>query len=530
MSNMRISFRFTFLLITGIILSGNVFAASTNATSSIVSDLLKRSSIYLSHSEYDSAGIFIDDARKCGMSKDSMFYLFAELYVQKTVFDTALAFNYAIKATKNDSMYSKKFEQRYLIYSLINLKSEADKAMDSLGLYTSKRKFNLYIPRFTVGLNSGYKNNRFFTPELYSDNLQFPMSSILSSGYSGNFNCSIDWDLPWPGDRLLTIGTAYVSNKSSDQKTFKSDSLAHTWSTSLQINDIHSFSLSYNFSRNKNQLNAYSSSNSLQLSWIKPDSSYSNISGVSLIGDLAIAHSKILYQRYTLYGFYEKSLTKKIATVFSVLASSLIKEKQPFMNTVKISKITGVPEDPFFLNSLFDTIKKPTSLTEIKPYKDTITANSIDTSLILQQIPYTIHSISPSIVSTFQLFLNFKVNTSLDWTFTYFSEDQIWKVPQDLSYIALNISDGKLYNVKNPGDIRGGLDTNTIDEVKKKRIDNTLAFSISIDHAVWKIGDFVIGGTVEKTYSTLSDNSPVEIPDWSWEISSSLTFNFPFRK
>jgi hypothetical protein len=117
----------------------------------------------------------------------------------------------------------------------------------------------------------------------------------------------------------------------------------------------------------------------------------------------------------------------------------------------------------------------------------------------------------------------------MEWTFSYYTGFNIWKDPQDIPYIVRDITDNKIYR-SDPASPTAGLDKKAIREITKRRIDNILTFSISVAHTAWKLGDFSIGGSVEKTYSTLSTNSPIEIPDWLWDISSSLTFNFPFRK
>jgi hypothetical protein len=172
------------------------------------------------------------------------------------------------------------------------------------------------------------------------------------------------------------------------------------------------------------------------------------------------------------------------------------------MYTAKINNIIGNHADPFFLTANNDTIKKPSSSIHDRiEYRAKRDSNSVDTTLLLQQIPNTILSISPSINNTLPLFLD----------------------------IVRDITDNKIYR-SDPASPTAGLDKKAIREITKRRIDNILTFSISVAHTAWKLGDFSIGGSVEKTYSTLSTNSPIEIPDWLWDISSSLTFNFPFRK
>lgn len=75
---------------------------------------------YLQNNEPDSARFFFAAAYYCGMSKDSMYYFAAEVYLQSGKPDTALVFNWALQ---NSKKFDTKIcsEQRERIQKAINL-------------------------------------------------------------------------------------------------------------------------------------------------------------------------------------------------------------------------------------------------------------------------------------------------------------------------------------------------------------------------------------------------------------------------
>jgi|GEM_PF-3593603 len=498
-----------------------------------VNDLLKKSSIFLNNDNYDSASFYLDQARNYGLSKDSFFFRYSEIYCQKGVFDTALAFNYAIKVSQSGTLYRSKFEQRYMIYSMLGLKSEAQKAIDSIGnsITPVKKKKSFYLPQITAGLDGNYSTSNILTSDNYYDFANHKMSDYKENELGLNFNCSIKLDLPWPENRFFSIGTGYKNWQSSGQTKISSDSLAHAWNVFAQINNFHSFTFNYTFSREKNLSQFFLSSNSLSISWLKSNNDFSSFGGFSFTGKISLSDSRIYNQLYSLYSFYEWPLTRLFSPFINLIAYYYIIDRSIISQTVNQINITGDLNDPIFLKSNFDTIKKPSPPVTMQnklDYRNQKIANFEPFLIVTKKLPNSTFTLAPAIDNSFPLFNKIILKTSIGYTFTCYTDYYEWIVVTD--YLAYHVDDSLLYRIDEPMDYNGGLDQEPINMIKKRRIDNTISFALSLARPIWKVGDFLIEGSVEKTFSNMSDYAPADIPDWSWTISSSLTVNYPFRK
>ncbi len=483
---------------------------------------------FVSENKFDSAGICLDEARTAGLSKDSFFYYLSEMYIQKSALDTAIVFNYAIKATDNDSMHVKKFEQQYIIYSMLNLTNEANKASDSIKFHNSSlaKKDVFTLPKLSYGMTGDYEK----TQSTQSD------SNLLTSGFSYDLDCSIKWNLPWPKGDLFTIGADYSNNKSPEIQNLNSDSLAHTWGISFQINDIKSYSLAYKFERRKNRLSYYSSCNSLHLTWIKPITDKKGFTGYSLMANITQADSKVSDQIYGGYFFMEKPYSKKGSFGFSLNTYTVQMKNNLCFGNFRVLHVTDLDstKQVFLKPSSLDTIKKPSGpkIESITKYHDSILANFTDTSFLISKITNSYFSLSPSISNTLLLFAGIKTKTEIEWTFTYYPDYYQVKNPFNsllsYQYIGKSLADNQLISLSDINNPSDRYNWQKITLSKKRRIDNTLTLNISFEHAIWRLGTFTLNSVVEKNFSTLKGWTIIEIPDWSWNISSSFILNFPF--
>jgi hypothetical protein len=75
--------------------------------------------------EIDTAMLYLKKAFGQGLSDDSLYFLWSEIYIAKGELDTALALNYAAKPDSAGDLARQILEQRYSIFSSLGWKSEA---------------------------------------------------------------------------------------------------------------------------------------------------------------------------------------------------------------------------------------------------------------------------------------------------------------------------------------------------------------------------------------------------------------------
>jgi hypothetical protein len=107
------------LLLAAIIVLMSFFQGSAGYNSS-----LERGLRQLQAQQYDSAQVSLYVAFKDGMSKDSLYYMWANLYIQKGVYDSALALNAALIDTAS-IWQNRTLNQRYLIYKMLGWEDDA---------------------------------------------------------------------------------------------------------------------------------------------------------------------------------------------------------------------------------------------------------------------------------------------------------------------------------------------------------------------------------------------------------------------
>jgi hypothetical protein len=485
---------------------------------------LDKSTTFLTDNQIDSAIYYLDLSRNAGLSKDSFLYQYANIYLEKGVLDTALAFNYSLKPEKTSPLYQSKFEQRYLIYSLLGLKDEAVKAFDSLGIGTqSVQKKSISFPELILSVGETYKQSIEKTPVTDSVTRLQTMKDTANNGFGTDVDASIQWSIPWSGRQRFTIGTSYTNTESANHKA---DSLAHSWSAFLTINNLGPFSANYTFSRDKSLSQTLSSSNSFNLSLIIPDSSFKKIGGFSLKGKFTLSHSELTQQIYSMFAFFDTKLTRHYSLNVNLMFLTIFIDKT-IINypPLPVSNMSGSD----FLGTNNRIITKPDSLTDL--YIRRIIQAQRDTTILLLQIPNSNISLSPSFDNTFSIFWKISLMVSLGYSLSFYTDDYIWYIAKDPDIaLARDIATGMLYNI-NSLDVSGiSIDTLERREYRKRRIDNALQIGITLSRPVWRIGDFSLSGTYEKVFSNMVGFAPVSIPVRSFECSAVLSINIPLRK
>lgn len=525
-----------------------VFSEPVLTGSSLKKEYLQKYSKYLSKNSFDSAFIFLDSARHTGMPKDSFYLLYADIFINRGILDTALALNYYIKDSDDNNLRTNKFKQRFLIFSMLDLTSEANQALDSLGQDINiKRAAYFHLPRLSIGINGSYQKSREHTAESYPITESQRSISLLYDEKKYDIGGKIEWDLPFFMDRLFTFGVDYSSGNPSTKNLFTPDSFSHNFSFLLRYNGYSSFSPMYKFTRKINSRNEFSSQNAILLSWAKVTKSNAT-ECVSLMGSVDYMNSHISNQTYYLQGLYEKKFS--VSTLGFTL-DGYINSSDKIESNIVLSNVYIIFIDD--VKSTHPVHYYKDSLTVAIPYnprngiiltKTYFTDNKKDTSItaLRYSIPKTAAYISPSVDFSRELLAGINFYSTFQYSLAYYITPYKWTnmgindtfLKDNRLYLAYNKSDGQLYyafNYQNAtADETFSSQPFQLQQIKKTRIDNTFTLSFSFGHSIQKTGSFSLGGAISKNFSTLGHESPIEIADWYWNLGTSLIFNYPFRK
>jgi hypothetical protein len=180
---------------------------------------------------FDSALIMIRQAFAYGLSDDSLFYAWAEIYCTKGALDTAIALSLAVKAGHEHPLYSAVLKQRYLLYSLTNQKDRADAMFDSLNTIPAYR-LRYLIPEVQLFFRAGIQQNSTKEAEILPSYLDYayPENEPVRGAGTGGLN--LQWNIP------LRNSTGFKFNVGANLYQYKPPSpfkLKHSFDSSYSI-------------------------------------------------------------------------------------------------------------------------------------------------------------------------------------------------------------------------------------------------------------------------------------------------------
>jgi hypothetical protein len=489
---------------------------------------------------------YFTTAYKCGMSKDSMCYFAAELYIRSFALDTALAFNRAleIKGRLKRELF---IEQRSRIFRIIGWQREAD----SLAALLRKKErhdisVNVYAARSVMGLTPltlAPAQRIFSIPEDIDD--------------IGNGSLSYQWSRylnAWPKRIFLRFDAAtdaiIPTRHSYDEK---SDTLirsigfaagAGDFPSSAEClaghrMDIHEDGKIDHFTK----LNLTCPIGTNRFLAAKHETKWTSDQGIDN------SRTELIYTQLSHIRKFGQSGSFSLSHHFS--KSNLYQNKLGATGIYKAVPIGYVDNvDSLKIDEYFRYLKSPhdTARVSIEGFglSDYWTAQP---RLKLVTVPE--HNVSATLSSVFLISLPFRMNINLTQSIQgfWFPEKLRWYsfLPsnqadffdiQNLIFnndyaIVYNAADGKCYL----NDARGGatyaegrLKGITVIAHEKTRIDCYITLSMTIEKTFGKIGKFYFSSTYAKGFSTLTRADPVVGLDYYWGMQAGWKKDISFAR
>lgn len=537
-------------IITGILLRYSLLLlvipalGNTEKTTSFKTSF-KKGIAFLDAGKSDSAIQYFVNSFSSGLSRDSLFYFWAEALLQKNVLDSSLAANFMIKAPHNDIFTLKVLKQRQSIYERLGWKNEAQ-ALDDTIYAIPEYKRKAFIPELSLNLYAGYARNA-----VVSDT-----SSPWGSGYStfkkeqeNNLSAGFDVSSAWQKKRkqkTYSAGVGVSANRYTREITQRyrtTDSIDITGSISGSLTGANT-AVTVHFSANRRFDDSLFIGASVEggivgpgkwlpMLWsgasiyLKTDASFSNARGWLLLSARQKVRQKfsISYQTFFNLMISEKTEIGQLETV-EVLYAENARLQYPVFYTDKTC--STIIDTSLYTDLITGEIKKNI----VKSATDTNTASVL-------VIFNTYMSITPRV--SLQAGTKFPIKFGIGWRLNYYPGKYEWDVIiEDPLYIVYSKTDDAFYWIPaNQKEIvtitgeNGGIAISPSIEQNEfytqhhsmLRIDNAVSADFSIQVYDGKIGNGIIRSAILKNWSTLSGKIPIDIQNWNF----SLFFEWNFK-
>jgi hypothetical protein len=474
----------------------------------------------------DSAFIYLGDAVKRGLPDDSLYYLWAEIYIARGILDTALALSIAGQRSDEGTLTKTLLTQRYHIYLALGLKRDADELLDTImGTMPPARRS---IPKISINSSFGLNQRNSIERQPYPYITETPVGEELTNP-GWDFSPSLSWFLPFKNNMILVPGVSYSFTNGIEHTEFTIDSLNQAIGLSLDLKNIwRRFSLGYALQGRISMFGDYSAVNTATLS--RSMISESVISYSSLMYSIETDEKRaILYQACWLMHYFSRPLTPKIDLTIMPLATCFLTSDLASSYTTSVMYIE---------NPTADTVMHYTdaSCTQLIPIPEPLTMISqmlllreyraaSDIQAFSMNAPESYCGITPAIGLDVALPHGFSIEGMLKGMVNYYFKEYEWttlSIPyspfayNESSWLAYSRSDDRYYLVEELGNIINAERYSVPGEIKhfkKRRIDFMIGGELTLERKLWNIGTLGLNAYVKKYRSTLQDDLPVKMKD-----------------
>jgi hypothetical protein len=523
----------TIVFLVACIVPGSAWSSNTHTGS------LTKGLRYAGEQQYDSAVHYLVKAYSEGLSRDSLLYIWANIYIQKNTLDSALAANYMITVPAPRKLALDVLLQRSTIYKKLGWSDEAAKLADTLRMNSSYRIARA-VPLVKAGAVLSFSRGK-----EVSDTVS-PWNTATSSGsaensYGGSGYLDAQWKKQFAA-RMISWGLhGALSRTTSDSVSDFADRDSVAMSAGLYFAITgKNLTSNYSVSINKGTDDSVTVRASI-------DGGMTGLSKMSLYwaGVSAAITSRGKPQDFGAWVYLtrQQNIHRMLQLQGSVLFDASWSDESQFSLTLDTMKTlyarNGALQYPVFYADASRSTELDTAFLQVITgnLRNRIIASSHDTviSIAIKQ-PNSSISIMPKagVTLKFRLPLQF----SCAWKLTYFTSPNEWdQMNVNAHYLMYSDADNSFYTI--PWDLlndlvityadNGGLtlapQAAKLEHHSKRRIDNSLMLDISQVIFDSKVTSLRLNAQVSRTWSTLSEKSPFAIPLWNVYIGCKWDIN-----
>jgi hypothetical protein len=487
----------------------------------------------ISIGQYDSAYSYLQQAYARGLSEDSLYYFWSEIYLRRGALDTALALTIAAQRKNTGTLTEKLLRQRYTIYATLGWVKEAGEILDSLmDLSAAEKKF---VPRISIVNWSGLNVRNIIEenpyPFINSGTLR---DRIVNPGQDITLKAA--WFFPFWKRSVLVPAVSYNFTNGVEQSNLRFDSLNHSFGFSLDAkNLIRSLSLGYSVQRRVSMFGDASTLNAVSLSRLHHGKRWLSYSSLMYIAEVS-QESEVSYQSAWLMHYCSRPLSASTDIALMPLVSCFLTGDLTAINRVPVMYIEDPDVRPvthYTDGSCTQSIPippPPLSMQEQRRLLAAYRAAAVPQNFLVC-VPESYLCAMPSVSITHKLPHGFSVEGTLKGMAYYYLKEHQWvslSAPSD-TFIAYSNSEGRYYlveqfaNVTNAETYAGPLELKSF---AKRRIDYGIGGELALKRRLWRDGTIGVHAYIKKYGSTLSRDLPAEIKDLLYGIGFSFSMSF----
>ena len=533
--------------------------AGADTASSTVSRWCRTGETLLAEGESDSAFVCFSNAYAGGMSRDSLYYYLGEYYRTRLVYDSALALNFAAGHSVTTPLLLNILIQRYRIYSALEWDGPARPLLDTIRRMAPRHPGRI-LPDLQIRTSLGYSSEKQFidTTFFWGDMSNSEGEKRIGGEYH-TLDTKMDWRIAAIGRRTLNSGVKLGLSKPfyTSGVPWDFDSTLLFAGAFVQIGELlNGLGCSYGARVKKAFDTSIVVNNSLEFTLTAMRGQNSLAAMIGYEREDAVGASNV---RHLLWGLASVNVRDPLTftvlmncnlaqavTVSAQLPSAILFVDNAGDGFPDIYRDNAYEEKVVPDTVRLDTMSFVERIAFVSALNTDIAAAQRDSFVsITKVLPSQYFSVNPQMQVHLPLRSGFSIGFDCSWRLDWYPQPYEWdNIP--LSYfntsdqycLLFNRSDSSLYGVTTLPGIQyqsGALSfvpeiTSSFSHESLKRIDNTLGTSIMMGREWQRAGSIRILGSISKTWSTLSDHAPIDIPDWSWSFGLSWQKKIVQRK
>lgn len=462
-------------------------------------------------------------AYRGGMSLDSLYYLLARESMLGMSFDTAMAFNLSIPTPAAPPFRDSVLSQRYRLYVLSGLHEDARALKDSLPQLASFSRPRRR-PDWEVKLQSGVAGERQGLARSYPSGFEVP--GIDTAGWVVRNQGRFGLPLPSPAPLPLSASLGYEL-----AKTYYKDSLDYRGELQLQAS-LPAQGLSFGAGIEAGRITGVGAvwAGKGDATWFSLASAGTWVATLGFEGEWEGSGEKRYDAAWA--SLYREWETRSGASFQASLAATwlgLAPLQVPGMGNVIFVDDVSKSEPVHYSDARFaDTVPRSPPMTTYFRY-----TSAPDT--LAFACPQDAATLRASLGLTVPLGWSIQAALGGAYALVHHPDRYRWReiqgndsVPTDADFrgFALNRADGRYYRAYLKR-VSGGFTERYLPtplrEESRLRIDHRIGGDLTFSRRIGRLARVVLGGTVERTFSTLSDRASIWIPEWDYGLSLRVT-------
>lgn len=461
----------------------------------------------------DAALPYLKKALSKNIGSDSLYYLWAEIYLYKEIPDTALVLNLSIRPLETSALQKLVIEQRYLLYMSLGWDEKANALYATPLPSTKKQPFiKKLLPDASLYIAAGGYLEKYAADKDYP-NPRLYDSLVSENNGAGNAALRCSWNIPFLpkqklqfGGRFRYSGTRFSLANEHTRKTDSADISAGGFLRYTGFSDKimaqYQVSRKYDYRDDKTWIHA----GTLRYAFVGSSSAGTIEAGYQFEAPIKEHYYYSLLWWDYFFGDNNDIGFSLLASGFSVAAFAFTEPTLMFY--AKNQQLYFDPACTQMLpaRTLIDNYDS------LKQYYD-----------FKRIIPLGFRDFAPGIRYERELSSRFSAGSGCGYNVTWYPEKYTWldftgKADDYTNTLLFNTNDSTMYVLHSTTITSRAFTTLPSPLRSQRRVDQSVSFNLFARCSFERFGDIALDATIRRTFSSLDKSAPVDIQKWYGDI------------